>query len=274
MKKLILALFACALSAFAQMTPMVNPEFQFFDNNGVPLASGYVYTYLAGTSTPATTYSDANGYFPNSNPVRLDSSGRCSIWLGGLTYKIVVQNASGVNIFTQDNIPGGSTNFRKVIFLDNSGYNTPGQWSAEFDAAPGQNIWSVKDTSGNFPFYLDQTNNLALFQYNTQVGTGGNNKSFTVNGSTTLNGTASFTGTANFSYVANFAAAANFNGGLTTSSGSNSQIYMGSQGNFYNRTFQGTPTCGGVQDGWTAVDTSGNKLWICISGVARSVQLN
>lgn len=274
MRKLLILAALVAASALAQMTPMVNPEFQFFDNNGLPLSSGFVYTYLAGTTTPATTYSNAAGSVTNTNPIRLDASGRCSIWLGGLTYKIIVQNSAGVTIYTQDSIPGGATSFRKVIFLDNSGFNTPGQWSVEFDASPGQNIWSVKDTSGNFPFYLDQANNLALFQYNTQVGTLANNRSLTVDGAQTVTGLATFQGSAQFNSVSNFASAANFNGGITTAVTSNSSFFVGDNGSFYNRAFQGTPACGGVHDGWTGIDTSGANIWVCISGAARWVHLN
>lgn len=275
MRKLLILAALCGASAFGQMTPMSNPSFQFFDNNGLPLSSGRVFTYLAGSTIPATTYSNSAGTIPNTNPINLDSAGRCSIWLGGQAYKIVVQNSAGITIYTQDNIPGGATSFRKVIFLDNSGFNTPGQWSLEFDAAPGQNIWSVKDTAGNFPFYLDQANGLALFQYNTTVGTGAINRSFTVNGSATVTGLTTHQGQAVFNNTSTFNSAANFVGGLTTAPNSNSVIFMGSQGNFYNRTFPGgTPSCGGVADGWTGVDTSGNRFWICISGIARWVQLN
>ena len=34
---------------------------QFFDDNGVPLAGGLIYTYAAGTTTAATTYTSATG---------------------------------------------------------------------------------------------------------------------------------------------------------------------------------------------------------------------
>ena len=49
---------------------------QFFDNNGVPLSGGLIYTYLAGTSTPQATYTSASGTIQNSNPIVLDSAGR------------------------------------------------------------------------------------------------------------------------------------------------------------------------------------------------------
>lgn len=45
-------------------------------------------------------------------------------------------------------------------------------------------------------------------------------------------------------------------------------------GNLYQRTFSGTPTCSGVADGWTGVDTSGSRLYICIGGAAKYATLN
>ncbi len=33
-----------------------NGRQQFFDNNGNPLAGGFVYTYIPGTTTPVNTY--------------------------------------------------------------------------------------------------------------------------------------------------------------------------------------------------------------------------
>jgi hypothetical protein len=48
--------------------------------------------------------------------------------------------------------------------------------------------------------------------------------------------------------------------------------YVGT-GNFYNRTFSGTPFCGGVTDGWTGVDTFNQRIWVCIGGTARYAQL-
>ena len=84
---------------------------QFFDNNGIPLSGGLLYTYQAGTSTPIATYTNVNGNIQNSNPIVLDSSGRPpnEIWLTtGYGYKFVLNNANNVLIGTYDNIPSSS----------------------------------------------------------------------------------------------------------------------------------------------------------------------
>jgi hypothetical protein len=80
---------------------------QFFDNNGVPLNGGLIYTYDAGTTTPATTYTSSSGATNNTNPIELDSAGRtpAQIWLtAGASYKFVLQTSTGVPIKTDDNI--------------------------------------------------------------------------------------------------------------------------------------------------------------------------
>ena len=80
---------------------------QFFDDNGVPLAGGLIYTYQAGSSTPLVTYTTNGGTIANANPIVLDAAGRVpqEIWLlTGYSYKFVLQNASAVLIQTLDNI--------------------------------------------------------------------------------------------------------------------------------------------------------------------------
>lgn len=83
---------------------------QFFDNNGVILSGGKVYTYAAGTTTPQATYTSSAGVTPHSNPIVLDSAGRVpggEIWLtAGATYKFVVETSLGVLIGTYDNVEG------------------------------------------------------------------------------------------------------------------------------------------------------------------------
>ena len=82
---------------------------QFFDNNGNPLTGGKLYTYAAGTTTPAATYTSSSGVTANANPIILNSAGRPSsqIWLtSNAAYKFVLADANDVVLWTMDNIPG------------------------------------------------------------------------------------------------------------------------------------------------------------------------
>lgn len=82
---------------------------QFFDDNGVPLSGGLLYTYAAGTTSAAATYTSSTGLSANPNPIVLDAGGRVpnEIWLtANTTYKFVLQDADAVLIGTWDNIPG------------------------------------------------------------------------------------------------------------------------------------------------------------------------
>ena len=90
------------------LSPIGNSE-QFFDNNGVPLNGGLIYTYQAGSSTPLATYTDIGGSVANSNPIVLNSAGRLAneIWLTyGFNYKFVLKDSGGTTIVTHDNIYG------------------------------------------------------------------------------------------------------------------------------------------------------------------------
>lgn len=82
------------------LSVMPIPVVQFFaDVDGSPLASGKVYTYEAGTTTPLATYNDEDGDIShaNTNPVILDAFGKAVIYLGPFVYKFDVQNAAGVS---------------------------------------------------------------------------------------------------------------------------------------------------------------------------------
>jgi len=97
------------LSAFA------GAGWQFFSNTGQPLAGGLIYTYAAGTTAPAATYTSSAGNIANTNPIVLDAYGRVpnEIWLAvGSAYKFVLQDSAYVQIGTWDNISGtvGSQN--------------------------------------------------------------------------------------------------------------------------------------------------------------------
>lgn len=90
------------------LSPFAGVGAQFFDNNGNVLAGGKIYSYAAGTTTPATTYTSSSGAIAQANPIILDSAGRVpsgEIWLtAGQLYKFVLQDSSSNLIGTYDNI--------------------------------------------------------------------------------------------------------------------------------------------------------------------------
>ena len=74
------------------------------DANGNPLAGGKIHTYLTGTSTPKTTYSNSTGT-ANTNPVILDAEGYADIWLDGdYAYRFRLENALGTLQWQRDGI--------------------------------------------------------------------------------------------------------------------------------------------------------------------------
>jgi len=90
------------------LSPIGN-GFQFFTTTGIPLAGGYIYTYVAGSTTPQATYTDSAGTVANTNPIQLGSDGRPQqeIWLtSGVNYKFVLTDSNGITIQTYDNLYG------------------------------------------------------------------------------------------------------------------------------------------------------------------------
>lgn len=81
---------------------------QLFDNYGVVLAGGKIYSYEGGTTTPLVTYQDLNGATPNANPVVLDAAGRATVRITeGVSYKFIVKDSADVTIATYDHIIEG-----------------------------------------------------------------------------------------------------------------------------------------------------------------------
>jgi hypothetical protein len=90
------------------LSPIGN-GFQFFNNDGLPLNAGRIYTYQAGSTTPLATYTDSSGLIANTNPIILGTDGRppSTIWLTeGFFYKFVLKTSADVTIQTYDNIYG------------------------------------------------------------------------------------------------------------------------------------------------------------------------
>ncbi len=123
---------------------------QFFDNNGVILSGGKIYTYAAGTTTPQATYTSASGTTPHANPIILDSAGRVpggEIWLtDGLVYKFVIETATGILLGTYDNITGVNSNFVNYTVQEEVITATAGQTVfnlSTINYTPGTNSLSV-----------------------------------------------------------------------------------------------------------------------------------
>jgi len=133
------------------LSPVGGVAAQFFSNDGVPLAGGLIYTYLAGTTTPAATYTSASGSISHSNPIVLDSAGRVpsgEIWLDdSVVYKFVLKDASNVLIASYDNITGINSNF--VNYLNQQEIQT---------ATAGQTVFTLTTMT-----YLPGTNSLSVF---------------------------------------------------------------------------------------------------------------
>lgn len=129
--------------ATGTLTP--TPYQTVFDTNGDPVSGAKIYTYLAGTTTPAPTYTDVALLTPNANPIIADPAGRYVAFLSpGASYKFIIKDAADVTIRTQDNIstvPPSSSNLDitgiagealtagQPVYLSNgSGGKVAGSW--------------------------------------------------------------------------------------------------------------------------------------------------
>jgi len=92
------------------LSPVGGVAAQFFDNNGIILSGGKLYTYAAGTTTPLASYTTSAGNVARTNPIVLDSAGRVpnggEIWITSAQYKFVLKDSNDVLIATYDNVSG------------------------------------------------------------------------------------------------------------------------------------------------------------------------
>lgn len=130
------------------LSPFAGAGAQFFDDNGDPLAAGKIYTYAAGTTTPAATYTDYTGNTANSNPIDLDAAGRVpyEIWLTyGDRYKFIVKDSAGATIGTYDYIDGIPPININLLRLYGS---TSGYIQLEAPAVAGTNVVTFPALTG------------------------------------------------------------------------------------------------------------------------------
>src|ERR1700724_1728687 len=112
-------LLACAAFAHSQVPVAIAPNvYPYFIGSlgtsaGVPLASGFLYTYDAGTTNQRNTYIDSSGTVQNADPIPLDATGaptngsvQTGIWLANQSYKFCAYNAAMVQQWCRDNIVG------------------------------------------------------------------------------------------------------------------------------------------------------------------------
>jgi hypothetical protein len=90
------------------------------DANGKPLTGGTVAYYIPGTTTPKTTWKDANQISQNTNPVVLDSAG-CAVVYGEGAYRQIVKDSLGNPIWDQNVADTSGTGQGVAAFLNPGG---------------------------------------------------------------------------------------------------------------------------------------------------------
>ena len=137
------------------LSPWLKPRF-FITGTNRPLAGGLMYTYEAGTTTNATTYSDDSGT-PNTNPIVLNSDGECNLYLDNdVIYRIILKNAAGVTQFDKDNIAGNGAKDAAVLSFENVANLRLAIGNDREPTAQTSGYYNAGDGGGN-SFYWDGT---------------------------------------------------------------------------------------------------------------------
>jgi hypothetical protein len=85
------------------MNTLNYPLFQAFDDDGLFLVGGKLYSYYPDTSTPKSLYKNPSLTIAHQNPVILDARGEELIYGLG-NYKLVLKDVNGVEIWTTGNV--------------------------------------------------------------------------------------------------------------------------------------------------------------------------
>lgn len=176
------------------LSPIGNGQ-QFFDNTGLPLNGGLIYTYQAGSTTPLSTFTDISGLIANTNPIVLDASGRASneVWLTyGFNYKFVIKTSASITLGTYDNIYG-------IIGVQSSvGTTIPSGmislWYGSIGSIPSG--WYLCDGTNGTPDLRDKFVIAAGSTYSVGATGGANTATLTQNELPAHTHTATFTGNA------------------------------------------------------------------------------
>ncbi|MES2714062.1 MAG: hypothetical protein V4653_20975, partial [Pseudomonadota bacterium] len=146
-----------------------DPFPQIADANGAPYSGALLYFYVAGTSTPLATYSDAALTVPNTNPIVCNSAGRpgVDIFYDNASYRVVAKTAAGVTIWTADPINAvtapASAGFRNLIINGNFNINQRAYVSGVATVGANQytlDRWRVVTSGQNLTFAASGNGNL------------------------------------------------------------------------------------------------------------------
>lgn len=109
MNKLLLTfLLVIAAGAQVPVRPIQQPHMTFSNAIGAACAGCSLHSYIAGTTTPQTTYTDSSGSNTNTNPIILGADGGANIWLSSLSYKLVLIDTFGNTVWSVDNVSAAS----------------------------------------------------------------------------------------------------------------------------------------------------------------------
>lgn len=143
---LVLAVVGLSAGVRAQTGTVAPSPYQVvLGTSGAPSAGALIYTYAAGTTTAATTYTDNTLAVANTNPIVANAYGQYVAFLvPGQSYKFTIKTSAGATLKTVDGIqavPASSGNLDvlgtageaitagDVVYLsDGSGARTAGTW--------------------------------------------------------------------------------------------------------------------------------------------------
>ena len=130
--------------------------FKAFDNNGLPLSGGQLFTYQSGTSIPLATYTDATGLTQKSNPIILDAYGQATIWLSSNLYRFNLLDANSVQMpapYPIDNVSSASGSpvppYFSTLTNPNNTTATIGTQGAYITNSTAANLTNLTPTTGN-----------------------------------------------------------------------------------------------------------------------------
>ena len=221
------------------LSPVAGAAAQFFDNSGQVLTGGKLYTYDAGTTTPAPTYTSSSGVTAQPNPIILNAAGRVpdsgEIWLSdSVSYKFILKDQNDVLIGTYDNLVGINSNF--VNFTGEEETQT---------ATQGQTVFTLATLT-----YQPSTNNLLVFVNGSKQVLGTN---FTETSSTVV----TFVDGLNVGDVVDFCTATPINSNIATAASVSFTGFKGQTGNVQNlASSTGSDWIGFLPSGTSAVARS------------------